>query len=395
MPSSWSVSLAACVATLAPLGALEARAQTGAGGQGQQVVLPPAAMPVEEASALASGWVLLAEGKAREAAAFATEILARHPNSAHAIGFAIEADIAARGPRAALARYEGWLAAGPEEPGLVRRIARAILHEWGRQTGDPALRVEALEALTTAGEPGAHAALVSAANDGGIVELGALAALGDENAVRALVDWTQAEGSQRHRAIEALGRSRSPLAVAPLANLLGTGRDEHRVAAAAALGKLGQQSAIEPLKGALNDPRPAVRIEAAGALYALGDFTGYDLLTPLLADPNAQVRLSGVALLASRPDSAWALEAERVMRSAEDPYVRLEAAKLLAPFNPDAARPVIRSLLNDPNPAVRDAAGPALAEVLPDDLTALRQLLNEPGGHIKVRAAARILDLTR
>lgn len=373
-----------------------ARAQAGAAGAAdQRVVLPPAAMPVEEASALAAGWVLLAEGKAQEAAAAATEIVVRYPNSIHAIGFALEADIAAGGPGAALTRYERWLGARAEEPGLVRRIARAVLHEWGRQTGQPALRAEALEALSLDGDPHARAVLVADANEGSSAALATLAALGDENAVQRLIDQVQSAQGNRHREIEALAASGSALAIPPLVEALGDANEVNRVAAARALGTLGQPGAVPALRTALQDPRGAVRVEAAGALLALGDYAGYNLLTPLLSDPNPQVRLSGVALTSSAADAAWALEAEQLMRSAEDPSIRLQAARLLAPHNPDAALPVIRDLLEDPNPAIREAAGPVLAAAVPDDLAELRRLLARADGQVKVRAAARILALTR
>jgi HEAT repeat protein len=393
MPFSIRLPILLVVAAIVPC---PARAQTGAGGAAdQQVVLPPAAMPVEEASALASGWVLLAEGKALEAATHATELVARYPDSVLAIGFAVEADIAQGGPRAALARYESWLGIHAEEPGLLRRIARAVLHEWGRQASDPALRAEALEALSFAGEPGARAALVAGANQGSTADLAALAALGDEDAVRALIGQVEAASGNRHREIDALARSRSALAVPPLVEVLGDQNEVNRVAAARALGTLGQPAAVDALKSALADPRGAVRLEAAGALFALGDYSGYELLTPLLSDPNPQIRMSGVALFASQPDAAWTLEAERLMQSAEDPYIRLQAAKLLAPHNPDAALPVIRGLVGHANPAIREAAGPILATSVPDDLTELRQLLRGADGRVKVRAAARILAVTR
>jgi HEAT repeat protein len=361
----------------------------------QQATLPAAAIPVEEAAAITSGWALLAEGKHDEASGFATNLLARFPRNISALALAVEVEIARGGPAAGLARYEDWIGArSAEEPGVLRRIARAVLHEWGRQATDGATRAQALEALALDGDQNARAVLVEAAGAGSAPELASLAALGSDEAVDSLIARLSSAPGDRRRVNEALGGSRNARALPALVEALGDPNDATRVTAAGALGRLGQAAAVEPLKAALNDPRGAVRLEAAGALFELGDYSAYNVLSGLLSDPNPQVRISGVALMASRPDAAWMLEVERLTRET-DAFIRLQAARLVAPHNPALAESVVRALVDDLSPGIREAAVPVLADILPDDLTALRQILRRPEGPAKVRAAARILGLTR
>jgi hypothetical protein len=360
-----------------------------------QAALPPAAITTDEAAALTSGWALLAEGRAGEAAQLAARLQSASPRNTAVLALAVEAEIALRGATASLNWYEQWLGGRAlDEAGALRRVARAFLYEWARQTTDGASRAAALKALAEDGDGVAFQVLNELAGQGGRFDLAAMAALGNRDAVQRLVANLNAAPGLRTREIEALGASGSPDAVAPLIAVLRDPDEVNRAAAASALGRLGQREAIEPLKLALNDARGAVRLEAAGALYAMQDFSGYQQLVDLTASDNPHIRMSGAALLASQPNDAWRVEVERLLGES-DPYVRLQAARLLAPHDPERAETVVRELMRHPDRAIPEAAAPILAEIVPDTLAALRPLLRRPEGAVAVKAASRLLGLTR
>ena len=85
----------------------------------------------------------------------------------------------------------------------------------------------------------------------------------------------------------------------------------------------------------------------------------------------------------------------RRLTSASEPEVRIGAATLIAPHDPELAQRVIEREMADSNPAVREMATDALTEVVATDLRRLRQLLRLPDRLSRARAAGRILALVR
>ncbi len=105
---------------------------------------PPGVVSVEQAIALTNGWARLAEGQSGPAADAAQALLAKHPRSAAALAFAVDATIARSGAAAALGQDETWLGSRLlDEPLAVRRIAHAMLWEEASQRQDVMARVEA------------------------------------------------------------------------------------------------------------------------------------------------------------------------------------------------------------------------------------------------------------
>ncbi|MBA2304781.1 MAG: hypothetical protein H0W08_19400, partial [Acidobacteria bacterium] len=101
-----------------------------------------------EATELANGWQLLAQGRTADAATLAARMIATNPRSGAVLGLALEAAIRASGAAAGLAAYEKWLGQRSlEEPAAVRRIAEAILDEATASSSDAAVRATALHAL--------------------------------------------------------------------------------------------------------------------------------------------------------------------------------------------------------------------------------------------------------
>lgn len=353
-----------------------------------------AAITVEDAAVLANGWALLADGKPADALARALRILQKDPRSIAGLDLAVEADLANHGAQAGLAQYEHWLAGRPvEEPGVLRRIARALLLEIALQQGDHAARVEALRGLAADGDPEAKRQIAAVVAQGTIPP-GSRAALGDQNAVRALLAQLDLGGPGQVVTIDALGESRSPLAVPALVARLRDPRQEVRAAAAAALGKIGDADQVPQLAPLLSDTSLHVRVSAAGALLTLGDASGVTELETLMTDESATTRLMAAQALASHPDGSWS-SVVRELASSEDPEVRAGAARLLAAQDPAFARAVLNDLANDDNPAIRELAALDLGEVVSSDLTELRGMLKSESLLTRAKAGAQVLAVTR
>ena len=361
----------------------------------QVPMMPSSAIRADDAAALATGWTLVAQGKHVEAAQLAAQVLARNPRSMPACSLLIEPEIARAGATTALGTYESWLGARTlEEPGILRRIAFAMLYEFARQDRDTLARAESLNALVAEGDPDAVAVVTGPATGISQTDERMLAALGNGEAIERVATQLKTTPGLKLRDIRALGDSRSPKAVAALMPVLADPMPQNRAEAAEALGKLGKVDAIAPLKKLLNDEHGQVRLTAAGALFRLGDATGEPMLRELAASDKAVDRRSAALLLAPRPDDAW-LALVRSLAFDHDPIVRLEAARLIAAHDPAYAMSIFDGLRADPNVAIREETELALAQSPVSGFAAARQFLRATSGLVKVRAAARLLVLTR
>ncbi|HEX7779687.1 MAG TPA: hypothetical protein VF424_10630, partial [Vicinamibacterales bacterium] len=83
------------------------------------------------------------------------------------------------------------------------------------------------------------------------------------------------------------------------------------------------------------------------------------------------------------------------LATAPDPTTRLEAAKLLAEHDPEFAISIFNTLRRDENLAIREEADLALAQSPVSGFHVLRQYLRTATGLVKVRAAVRLLVMTR
>jgi HEAT repeat protein len=356
----------------------------------------PGAIAVNEAIELTNGWGLLAQGLPNDAAARAQRVLAAYPRSAAALVLAVEAEIARGGGGAGLAVYEQWIGARPlEEPSTVRRIAFALLHELARDQKAGAARLEAVRALAADGDESASQLLAAAVVGGKMPETRVLASMGNEAAVRALIADLEKGGSNPVTAIQALADSGSRTAVAPISARLKSPSPEVRAAAVEALGELGQRYPLaDRIKPLLSDPVSLVRVKAAGALVGLGDMSGLQLLQELATSEAAVSRLIAAQAMASQPDAQW-LDLVRRLTSEAEPEVRVGAATLLVPHDPEMARKVLDEALRDGNPAIRQMVEEASLELLPADLRSLRLMLRSSAALARARAAGRILALVR
>lgn len=356
----------------------------------------PGSVSVDEAVGLTNGWALLAEKKPDDAAARAAVVLGKYPRSAAALALAVEAELARVGSGAGLAQYERWLGQRQfEEPSLVRRIAVCVLQETAQDARAGAARLEAVRALAADGDDGALKQLAKATVDGNVPEIRVLASLGNEAAVRTLAALVGKGDGNVVAGIEALAASGRQSALAPLSARLKDPAPEVRGAAAQGLGKLGRQYDVAPrIKPLLSDPVSYVRVKAAGALFELGDMSGLQVLQELATADAPVSRLIAAQAMASQPDAQW-LDLVRRLTSASEPEIRVGAATLLVPHDPELARSVLEAAASDPNPAIREMAGQTAIDMSAKDLRALRHLLKSTSASARVRAADRILALMR
>ena len=354
--------------------------------------LTPGAIGVEEGTMIAQGWALLAQGLVEEASSRAAKALAASPRSPSALALAVEVAIARSGAQSGLSQYERWLGQRTfEEPATVRRVAYALLREAAAQSEHSVARLEALRALAADGDASAAAELAAAATKGGIAESRVLASMGNEKAVQALIADLKNGNGNAMTIIEALSRSGSKLAVAPLVERLQNPSPEIRGAAAEGLGRLGSSYDVAArIKPLLNDPTSYVRVKAAGALYGLNDMSGLQVLQELLVAEPAGSRLIAVQAMAARPDPLW-LDHVRRLGSAAEPEVRVGAARLLGPHDPELARQILQGALSDGNPAIREMAADVYSDVGAADFPTLRAQMKSNDRLTSVRAAARLL----
>jgi HEAT repeat protein len=358
---------------------------------------PPSAPPLanvnSEAAGLMQGWALMAQGQPGLAESHAKNVLKIAPRSVAGVALAIESGMAAHGAQAGLDYYDQFVGQRTlEEPSLLRRVALGFLKVEGHQEASPA-RSDALRTL--ASEPGAGgAAAVADSIPEGPAGVRLRASLGDDQAVRTLIDELSRGTSNETATIDALARSRARPAVAALAAQLKSPRPEVRAAAAEGLGQLGLQDAVPALRASRADQSPFVQMKAAAALLKLNDTSGLPMLREMLADPSPAARLAGAQALADSPDATW-LEVVRDLAKGGEPTIRLAAAKLILSHDPELARSVADSLATDTNLAVRELATRAQADLGGRDLARLRPLLRSSDALTRVKAASAILAATR
>lgn len=386
LPAACAIAFALGLAVEQP-----ARAQQPAAGP------PPrqaAALSAEQATILTNGWAFLAQGNLARAAEKANQLLVVNPRQPAAFALALEVEIARAGARSGAEAYARWIGSRTiDEPVFMRRVAFAILEEAAAQPDSPA-RLDALSALANGGDIRARTRLAEAVARGDIAEARMLAAKGDEAAVRYLSQALGRALPNPVASIQALGESRSRLAVPALTARLTDARPEVRGAVAEALGKTADRAAVVPqLRAMLNDPSSHVRVKAAAALHRLDDSTGVGLLREMAAADSARTRLAAVEAMTDRPDANW----EALVRSlttAAEPEVRLAAARLAGRFDPGLAAATLQTLSADPNPAISGEASRVLAADVALDLPGLRSLLRHEDPLTRVAAAAAAVRLT-
>jgi HEAT repeat protein len=221
--------------------------------------------------------------------------------------------------------------------------------------------------------------------------LNALMQIGGEEAVEAIAETAMKDSCTEVKisAIEALATLPTKKSLSTLRKLLHSDDDEVAQRAAIALGRLGREG-FDALKEALNSKRTSVQAIAARALAFYGDLEAVRILRKIASTSSDEyLRLVSLQALARGGDewASWTLirmlstndEKQRMkVRAAilglrermlmplvaslrdDDATIRAEAVTLLGLMRAESARDEISKLLNDSNPAVRQAAKSAL-----------------------------------
>ena len=335
-----------------------------------------AAQPAREVTALARGWTLLAEGQADKAAQLAADLLRTSPRSVAVLSLLVDAELARGGPVRALDAYDKWLDRRRMEDGYaLRRIAAEVLRAAARS--EQRSRTHAIAALEA---------------DGDVVPSGQ--APGASQDAAELIAQMGQPGPGRRNVIVALSRTKDARAVPPLTAALNDPDPIVRAAAAEALGALARPQTIDALRPLLKDQVFAVRVSAATALHAMKDASGTAFLRDTASSEFPAVRVVAARALKDNVDADW-LAIVRRLAAEEDPAVRRDAAELIAPHDPELAAATLKPLLDDANPAIREVARESFLDAVVTDLTALKGHLRDQDATTRVRAAGRILQLTR
>ena len=229
----------------------------------------------------------------------------------------------------------------------------------------------------------------------------------------------------RCAAADALGRNKSPAAVAPLVAALADKSASMRVWAAVALNGSSDPSAIAALVKAIGDENERVRVRAADALASVHDAKVIDPLTKALGDANAEVRAWAAVGLGNFSDprvvpslgdalrdadvgvrvraadalgrthlpEATPLLIQTVGSVTEDAQVRCASARALGGRRDSRAVPTLIGLVRDNDPALRQWVVAALGRI--GDARAVEPLIGAAeDAEAQVRAWA-VLALSR
>jgi HEAT repeat protein len=176
--------------------------------------------------------------------------------------------------------------------------------------------------------------------------------------------------------------------------MLDSPRIEIRSAAATALGDLGSPGAVPALRRLLDDQHLLPRMAAVGALLKLGDPAGMSQAYQWFQAEAGDIRLRAAEVTAVNPDANWQSHVRQLLQD-PDPMVRIGAARLLGKHDPGAAMWALQPLTSDENLAIREEAQRVLPEAIGGDFAELRRYLRAADADTRVRAALRIVELTR
>jgi ATP:ADP antiporter, AAA family len=160
--------------------------------------------------------------------------------------------------------------------------------------------------------------------------------------------------------LELLAQNRPDLLSESVPPLLANPDPAVRQAAIKLIGS--QRLPVDPLllqQAIAQEPDPVTRGDAARALCALAEDEAVDAVAPLLADPEAEVRTAAMAGLLRHGGVAGVLAAGPALLSqlnAAEPAARVAAARVLARVAAPTFARNLAPLLDDPLPAVRQAA---------------------------------------
>jgi HEAT repeat protein len=358
---------------------------------------PTSATKDADAAALAAGWNAYGSGQIDAAVKMADALLQRRPWDRAAAMLRIHA-LSKASPERGLDAYEQWLKRKRiEDAGMLEPVAIAVLQQIAVGTRAD-VRVPALRALALSRVSGAREALAAdTTGEQAQIDSDVSAARnGDAGAVQRLNARASTDSSPALvQAFASMGVS----AGEPGLLLLAKSSDRlTRVAAVDALGAIKSDAARAAATDALRDSDPVVRTSATIALARMGDQDALTVVDRMLKSNVPDVQVTAARAWEGKP-GPW-VAVLRPLLDNPDGLTRLDAARVIAPADPDAARRVFSAALGDPNPVIQSESAKALAEI-PDlrltgeDLAALRGRLRDGDPVIRQAAASAILRVAR
>ena len=134
------------------------------------------------------------------------------------------------------------------------------------------------------------------------------------------------------------------------------------------------------------------------SLAQMGDAAALTRVDRMLTSDVPDVQLAAARAWEGRP-GPW-VDVVRPLLSNPDGVTRLEAARAIAPVDPEAARKVLGTALSDANPVIRYESARVLDEAFTDglsltDVVSLRQRLRDPDQAVRLTVAGILLRLAR
>jgi HEAT repeat protein len=371
---------------------------TGGLAQVRDRAVATSAPPRSDADAIAAGWTAASRGRVDAALKEADGILKRRPWDRAALMLKISA-LATATPLRALDVYERWVGAGhADDAGVLEPIAIGILNEIANGRAAQ-LKRPALRALADAKVAGTQDALKALATPpGNEVEHDIeLAQAGD----LAATDRLNRGASAPENATPAIAKALGEIGVAGepgLLLLLKSQNPQTRAAAAEALGEMESERAREPLKALSQDVDPVVRLSATVSLAQLGESSALSTVDRMLAGKVPDVQLMAARAWKGRP-GPW-VPVVRALLDNPDGLTRIEAARAIAPIDPEASGRVLGAALTDTNPVIRYESATSIDRVLDTKsggtyLASLRQRLRDPDAAVRLTVAGILLRLAR
>jgi len=360
---------------------------------------PNSAVGESDAATLARGWTAAAAGQSENAARAADTVLGRRPWDRAALTLKIAA-LSAGAPLRGLDAYEQWVAAGhKDDAALLEPVPIAILQEIAKAK-DPELQREALTALSAARVPGAREGLSALSNspENALALQVDAARGGDQTAMQSLIGAAATPTTATAalaRALAGLGSSGE----AGLLLLLQTAASpDARAEAARALGAIKSDRALTTLQSLFDDTDPRVRLSATVALGQLGDQRALDRVDQMLASNVPAVQIAAAQAWGGRP-GPWVPVIQMLLDN-PDGVIRLDAASVIAPVDPAAARRVLEAGLSDLNPVIRLESAKALDAAVDmsreaADIPTLRHRLRDADASVRLAVASTLLKLAR
>jgi len=275
-------------------------------------------------------------------------------------------------------------------------VAIAVLQEIARTLDSPLKRL-ALEALVDSRVAGAREALVSLSQGTPFAADAAAARAGDRAALDRLTTAAGTSADATTSLAEALAGLGAP-GESGLLMLMKAGNPDVRAAAAQALASSSLVQARQALGDVSNDADPRVRLWGTIGLARACDPAALARVDQMLASSVPDLQIAAAMAWNGRP-GPW-VEVIRPLLDSPEGLTRIEAARVIAPVDPEAAKKALQNALNDSNPVIRSVSAKTLESAGVEridigDIGILRPRLRDPDPAVRLSVASALLKIAR